>query len=220
MNIDKIFVINLEHRTDRKKQIVEELEKQNITNYEIFKAIRPTIEDVTQWNNRYCYHVRDPRNFPTLNKFMLYQIGCLGCLLSHMQVCKLALERNYKNILILEDDTQFIHNLDKLQEFSSQINNDYDMLYLCGSHLGRREKVSENIIKVRGTHTTGSYLITEPVMKFLVENIQSYSKEIDVFYAEEIQTKFNCYCTLPHITKQRDGYSDIQQGNVSYNLKQ
>ena len=38
MNIDKIFVINLEHRTDRKKQIVEELEKQNITNYEIFKA--------------------------------------------------------------------------------------------------------------------------------------------------------------------------------------
>tara|TARA_B100001175_G_scaffold97211_1_gene82387 strand:+ start:1016 stop:1678 length:663 start_codon:yes stop_codon:yes gene_type:complete len=220
MNIDKIFVINLEHRTDRKKQIVEELEKQNITNYEIFKAIRPTPEDITLWNNRYCFHVREPRNFPTLNKFMLYQIGCLGCLLSHVQVCKLALERNYKNILILEDDTQFIHNLDKLQEFSSQINNDYDMLYLCGSHLGHREKVSENIIKVRGTHTTGSYLITENAMKYLVNNVQSYLKEIDVFYADEIQPRFKCYCVTPHITKQRDGYSDIQQGNVSYNFKQ
>ena len=53
---------------------------------------------------------------------MLYQIGCLGCLMSHVQVCKLALERNYKNILILEDDTEFIHNLDTLYKFSSQIN--------------------------------------------------------------------------------------------------
>ena len=218
MNIDKIFVINLNYRTDRKKIIIEELKKYNIENYEFFDAIRPGFQDIIEWNNQFCSHVRT--NFNDPQKLLFFIIGCLGFIKSHLEVCKLALERKYKNILILEDDTQFIHNLDKLQEFSSQINNDYDMLYLCGSHLGRREKVSENIIKVRGTHTTGSYLITEPVMKFLVENIQSYSKEIDVFYAEEIQTKFNCYCTLPHITKQRDGYSDIQQGNVSYNLKQ
>jgi len=220
MNIDKIFVINLEHRIDRKKQIVEELEKQNITNYEIFKAIRPSNDDVTLWNNRYCYHVRDPRNFPTLNKFMLYQIGCLGCLLSHVQVCKLALERNYKNILILEDDTQFVHSIETLYKYCEQINNEYDMLYLCGSHTNLGEKVSENILKSKRTLTTGSYLITENAMKYLVNNVQSYLKEIDVFYGDEIQTRFKCYCVTPHITKQRDGYSDIQQGNVSYNFKQ
>ena len=218
MKIDKIFIINLEYRTDRKEQIINELQKHNIINYEFFKAIRPGIQDIIEWNNNYCNHVKN--SFPRSDKFLNYQIGCLGCLKSHVEVCKLALERNYKNILILEDDTEFIHNLDTLSEFSSQINDNYDMLYLCGSHYGARERITENIVKTKKIHTTGSYLITENAMKYLFENIKSYSKEIDVFYAEEIQSRFNCYCTLPHISKQRDGYSDIQQGNVSYNLTQ
>ena len=218
MKIDKIFVINLEYRTDRKEQMIKELKKNNISNYEFFNAIRPGIQDIIEWNNNYCYHVKN--SFPKSDKFLYYQIGCLGCLKSHVEVCKLALERNYKNILILEDDTEFIHNLDTLSKFSSQINDNYDMLYLCGSHNGLRERITENIVKTKKTHTTGSYLITENAMKYLLDKIKSYSKEIDVFYAEEIQSRFNCYCTLPHISKQRDGYSDIQQGNVSYNLTQ
>jgi len=218
MKIDKIFIINLEYRTDRKEEIIKELKKHNIYNYEFFKAIRPGIQDIIEWNNNYCDHVK--KSFQDPNKFLYYQIGCLGCLKSHVEICKLALERNYKNILILEDDTEFLHNLDTLDKFSSQINDNYDMLYLCGSHNGPREKITENIVKTKKTHTTGSYLITENAMIYLSENIKSYSKEIDVFYAEEIQSRFNCYCTLPHISKQRDGYSDIQQGNVCYKLTQ
>ena len=50
------------------------------------------------------------------------------------------------------------------------------------------ERITENIVKTKKTHTTGSYLITDNAMKYLLENIKSYSKEIvDVFYAEEIQ---------------------------------
>ena len=54
----------------------------------------------------------------------------------------------------------------------------------------------------------------------LVGNIQGYEKEIDVFYATVLQNKLKCYCTFPHITKQSDGYSDIQQNLVSYELLQ
>ena len=218
MNIDKIFIINLEYRTDRKELMIKELKKYNISNYEFFKAVRPSMQDIMEWNNNYCEHVK--KYFPNSDKFLYYQIGQLGCLKSHVEVCKLAIERNYKNILILEDDTEFIHNLDILYKFSSQINNNYDMLYLCGSHNGPRERITENIVKIKGTNTTGSYLITQNAMKYLLENIISYSKEIDVFYAQEIQTKFNCFCTLPHISKQRDGYSDIQGSFVSYALKE
>lgn len=40
MNINKIFIINLESRPDRKEQILDEMKKQNISenNYEFFKA--------------------------------------------------------------------------------------------------------------------------------------------------------------------------------------
>ena len=92
------------------------------------------------------------------------------------------------------------------------------MLYLAGSHLGIKQQVTSNIIKILGTHTTGSYLIKEEAMRYFVDNIISYSKEIDVFYAQDLQKNFNCYCMQPHITKQREGYSDIQQANVKYKL--
>ena len=215
MNIDKIFIINLAHRTDRKEHMISEMKKQNITNYEFFNAIRPSIQDIIEWNPNFCSHVKS--GMPS-NKFLNYQIGCLGCLKSHLEVCKLALSRGYKNILIFEDDTEFTQEFNKLSEYSAQINNTYDMLYLCGSHIGTHEKISKNIMKVYGTHTTGSYLITENAMKYFVKNIMSYEKEVDVFYAWDLQKKFNCYCTVPHITKQKDGYSDIQQTNVHYKL--
>jgi len=213
MNLDKIFIINLPERTDRKIQIIDELKKQNITNYDFFDGVRPTLEDVDKWNKNYCFH--NKKNVHPF-KFLNYRRGCLGCLKSHIEIIKIALERNYKNILILEDDTEFIDNFDKLFEYAKEINNTYDMLYLAGSHLGTKKYVSNNVNKVIGTHTTGSYCITEKAMKYILNNIEGYDKEIDVFYAKILQPIFNCYCVKMHITRQRDGYSDIQQGNVSY----
>ena len=93
MEIDKIFIINLKQRTDRRKQMIEEMQKQNITNYEFFDAIRPTIEEFKDWNPQFCYYVKKDIH---PSRFNNYQIGCLGCLKSHLEVCRIALERNYK----------------------------------------------------------------------------------------------------------------------------
>ena len=217
MDIDKIFIINLENRTDRKEQIIRELRKQGISKdeYEFFKAIKPSMADVLSWTTDYCGHVRQDVG---VSKFDGYRIGCLGCLCSHVEVCKLALSRGYKNILILEDDVEFTDSINKLKPYSKQVNDDYDMLYLAGSHLGEWKMVSENVKRVVGTHTTGSYCISERVMKYLVSNIDSYDKEIDVFYAKEVQPRFRCFCVHPHVVRQRDGYSDIQQNVVRYTL--
>lgn len=217
MNIDKIFIINLESRTDRKEEIINEMKKQNISEdkYEFFKAIRPTIYDVFEWNSNFC---REVLIHVQPNNRQNYLIGCLGCLKSHRAVIKEAIDRDYKNILVFEDDTQFIDNFEKIYNYSKQINNDYDMLYLAGSHLGKKEIVSENIMKIKGTHTTGSYLIKREAMEYMYNNIKNYNKEVDVFYAKDLQEKYNCYCVNPHITKQRDGYSDIQQSQVKYKL--
>jgi len=215
MKIDKIFIINLENRTDRKAQSLGEMMKQGIPEdeYEFFKANRPSLEDVFSWNSNYCGYVqKDVR----VSKFDGYRIGCLGCLCSHAEVCKLALSRGYKNVLILEDDVEFTDSIDKLSRYSNQINDDYDMLYLSGSNIGTQEMVSSNVKRVVGTYTTGSYCIKENVMKYLVDNIISYDKEIDVFYAKDVQPKFKCFCIHPHIVKQKDGYSDIQQRHVQY----
>ncbi len=231
MNINKIFIINLVSRPDRKEQILNEMKKQNISenNYEFFKAIRPTPEEVMEWNPKYCEY---NKRYINPDKFVGYTQGCLGCLKSHVEICRIALERGYENILILEDDTEFVKSIDNLIKYSKGINNIYDMLYLAGRHINKnpyKETLpsmssimhgnKNHAIKSTNILTTGSYCIKKPAMEYLINNINNYSKEIDVFYVEKIQSNFDCYLCIPNITKQRDGYSDIQQNNVNYKLQ-
>ncbi len=80
--IDRIFYINLKHRKDRYDQIISEFNKLNInmSKVERFDAIYKP------------------------------QLPCLGCTESHLNVIKLARKRNYKYIMIFEDDFEFIVN--------------------------------------------------------------------------------------------------------------
>ena len=224
MNIDKIFVINLEHRGDRKKKIINELQRVGLTNYEIFKAIKPTEEMVNEWNPNFLNPI--PEWFKiTGGDEKKYKIGALGCMLSHFEIIKLCIERKYENVLILEDDTEFqIGNgirfnqvIDIMKNQLEKLN--FGLFYLAGNHRGAElQKKSDNVNRVKGTLTTGSYIINKSVMKFIVKNMVNYPREIDVFYSTIIQNQFPCYCVQPHITKQGDGYSDIVQKNVSYKL--
>ena len=160
-----------------------------------------------------------------------------GCLKSHLGVIKLALERGYKKILILEDDTEFIQPFSNFYKICRSLK-DYDMLYLAGSHIKKCQPIKisgkakdtniitgthalalSNIKKVVKTVTTGSYCIGEKAMRFFVANIIRYPKEVDTFYGDVMQPKFACYCIVPHMTKQLDGYSDIQGACVKYKLK-
>ena len=76
--LDKIFYINLDKRLDRRQGIENEL----------FNQMQFSREKVER--------------FPAI------QLGQIGCIQSHIGVFKLAKERHYRNILILEDDFQFL----------------------------------------------------------------------------------------------------------------
>lgn len=213
--MNQLFIINMAHREDRKQHMLNEIKIQQITQFEFFVGMKLSMSDLNKWNPNYCEHVR--RDIHPA-KFLNYRLGALGCLQSHLNIYRLALERGYESIMILEDDTTFTGNMDVFESYIKQLNGEYDMLYLAGSHLSNPKLVEDNLFKVIKTYTTGSYCIRKKAMQYIVDNIQSYSKEIDVFLAEEVQPRFQCYVIQPHLTRQRDGYSDIQQGNVKYKI--
>ena len=106
MNIDKVFIINLEHREDRRNKIIKELQRIGIINYEFFKAIRPSEKMIQQWNPDFLNPI--PNWFKqTGGDETKYKIGSLGCMLSHLEIIKLSIKNKYENVLILEDDTEF-----------------------------------------------------------------------------------------------------------------
>ncbi len=83
MNTGVIFVINLEHRRDRRIEMRKQLASIG-WQAEFFPAIRPS----------------DAANFPS--------IGARGCYISQLSVLKTAKDKRVNWLIILEDDVNFV----------------------------------------------------------------------------------------------------------------
>ena len=92
MKIDKIFVINMEHRVDRKKAIIKEFQRVGINNYEFFKAIQPNVQMISSWNPNFINPL--PNWLSTYDGDIIkYKIGSLGCMLSHIEIIKILCKK-------------------------------------------------------------------------------------------------------------------------------
>jgi glycosyl transferase, family 25 len=137
---DRVYVVNLPERTDRRKTIALELEKAGLPltpdQIEIFPAIRPD----------------SAGEFPN--------IGARGCFLSHLAILKQAKKDGLSNILIVEDDL-VISNLFKQQEEAlvDQLQQtDWGFVYF--GHSVKAQKVTVGQPKAKLQPFTGSFQTT------------------------------------------------------------
>jgi glycosyl transferase family 25 len=201
-NIDKIFYINLNKRSDRKAEIENEL---------------------------LCYDL--------LNKAERYEAiytphsGIVGCGYSHLNVLKLAKERNYQNVLILEDDFMFVVSKEEIEESLNaffETTPDYDVCMI--SYIVQKSECIPNntlIGKVLDGQTASGYIVNN---KYLDTLIQLYEWAIPLLektnehwnYANDhvwkrLQSKDNWYYFIQRIGVQRVSYSDNGNGIAYYN---
>ena len=225
MEVDRVFIINLSYRVDRRESILRELKKVGITNFEFFSAIQPqNLKELQRINPRFLmerpHWLKDTDSWHYLN----YRLGALGCLLSHLEILKIALKRNYKKILILEDDALFTSNVkhyaNVAKAFSLQMRQKpFDLLYLGGTHISNHlARLTTNIFRTRSTGSTVGYIISRNKMQYIIDHAVQYGKEIDLFYIHRIQSQGQSYCILPTLVSQATGYSDICQENKSYRM--
>lgn len=190
-NISKIIYINLNKRVDRKISIENELENFGLTNYERFEAIETP------------------------------GFGFIGCAFSHLSVLKIAKERNYKNILILEDD--FIFSVDKnkletqLNEFF-QIDIPYDVCMLSYNMIQYNPTKYSVINQVVEAQAASGYLVDnhyyDTLIKLYEESfpLLQLTKQHWIYANDQIwkqlQRKDRWYYFVERIGKQMAGYSD------------
>ncbi|MGZ9083110.1 MAG: glycosyltransferase family 25 protein [Rhodoplanes sp.] len=108
---DRIYLINLAERVDRKEHMARELKRVGLDiscDVELFKAIRPA----------------EALAFPGL--------GVLGCYLSHLSVLRMAKYDGLGKILIVEDDLMISRRLPRVITYLSQQMDaiDWDILLL------------------------------------------------------------------------------------------
>lgn len=207
--VDKIFIINLDSRPDRMKNIEDNLKKNNIKNYERFSAIKvnPNEINIGDYSNMY----RQTKG---------YIIGSVGCRNSHLGVIKLAKQRNYSRILILEDDMTFKKNY--LTIFRKCINQclknniDYDMLLLYYNLFKPYKYISDNLIKVSKALSGVAYILTSKIFDKILNECEKYNIEIDTYYTKYIQSNNNSYCINPQIAEHPKG--DVYDSDINSNF--
>ena len=149
--------------------------------------------------------------------------------MSHLYAIKLAKERNYKNVIILEDDFQFTISKEdfenQLQTFFNH-NIEYDVC-MISYNIQQYEKTSYPfLIKVLEAQTASGYIVHH---SFYDKIIQLYSWAIPLLhdtrehwhYANDqcwkrLQPNSNWYSIVPRCGRQRPGYSDNSQNYEDY----
>jgi GR25 family glycosyltransferase involved in LPS biosynthesis len=191
-HIEKIFYINLDKREDRREEIETELK-----DYQLFE------------------------NTERVQAILTPGQGILGCTMSHLNAINLAKERNYNNVLILEDDFQFTISKEEFENqlqtfFNSKI--EYDVCMI--SYNIQRSEPTEYpfLTKVLEAQTASGYIIHHTFYDKMIELYEWAIPLLDQtkehwHYANDqcwkrLQPEAKWYCLANRCGRQRAGYSD------------
>ena len=122
--IDKIYYINLLHRRDRNMHFIDQMEKHNIPaeKFERFDAINGA---------EYLFSEDEFNLFKNANFLnMVTAPRIMGNQLSHFKLFQLMIERNYKYIIICQDDIIFKDGfVGYIDELARELPDDAEMVH-------------------------------------------------------------------------------------------
>jgi len=183
-----VFYINLDRRTDRRREIEAELMGVGISG-ERFAAI-----------------AAEP--------------GIVGCGLSHLAVLRLARDRGLKNVLIFEDDFQFLVSKERFWAvigdfFERGI--PYDVLMLS-YNIQAAEPIDDLIMRVEAADTASAYIVNacfydslielyEEAMPLLAATGQHWIWANDQIW-KRLQAGGRWFAFTSRLGRQRGSYSD------------
>jgi glycosyl transferase family 25 len=150
------------------------------------------------------------------------EVGHIGCSKSHIEILKLAIKNNWKNVLILEDDIMW-SNLNSYKVLINIINNNkkYDVICFGGSKV----QLYKNF-KLNSCSAATSYLVNNHYYKTLLNNFEEGLKNLintQIFsrycidqYWKKLQQKDNWHIVHPALIIQKPTQSIIEKKYVNY----
>jgi GR25 family glycosyltransferase involved in LPS biosynthesis len=195
---DGILYINLDHRKDRKKRILRELERLHVP--------RPKIHRIAG-----CY---DPLN------------GHRGCVESHRKALAFASQKKWKTVLILEDDCVFGARsaVEKAVQALKRLNNDWDAFLFGGKFFLLEECQAPGLARVFDAQNAHAYAVQSdyiPILDQCYKEACEGMKQILFFFETRewaldirwklLQRKNRWYTPKKPVAFQGPSFSDIRQ---------
>ena len=160
--------------------------------------------------------------------------NAVGCSMSHIRCLEIAIERDYPQVFICEDDITFLNpelfksNLNKfLTSHNGKCAYHWDVLIVGGNNAPPFHQVKEYCARVFRCQTTTGYVVQRHFYKALLDNFRSglnfliknpnnrYEYAIDKFWIR-LQTGYLWFMITPPTVIQYDNYSDIERKNTRY----
>ena len=189
--IEKVIYINLEHRKDRKQHVEAEL----------LKVFPP--EKIVRFDA-----IKDEK-------------GGIGCSKSHIGALELAIQNNWKNVLIVEDDMQWLKYQSGLNILKKLMLNTWDVILLSGHFV----KYDAKTYKLGNCTGRTAYVVSNHYFQTLLENykeglrglMQEYvPKYRGDIYWNNLHKKNNWFIVMPQMCSQKPSYSDIEKTYKNY----
>lgn len=206
INIDVVYYINLDHRTDRKKQFLEEMKK-----------------------------IGYPKNqIQRISGVYKPEEGDLGCSLSHIDALTQFIHSPYHTCIIFEDDFEWVepeNAVSKINKFL-RAKIQYDVCLLAGNiYKSKPFSLYPGIQKIVACATASGYIVTKDYAVTLLKNYIEGSRLLEKSYQngkkdksnqpyaidqywQKLQAKDNWFIFNPVLGKQRESFSDIMGGVV------
>jgi hypothetical protein len=190
-DISMIYYINIDHRTDRKEHIEEQLRLANIPSEKIYRisaSYRPTF-------------------------------GMLGCVESHIHALELAYESGNEYVVIMEDDFTFNRPASFLSRVESVLRNyKPSIIHLAYMTESKQPSHIPGLCKLTKSLTTSGYLIHRSYIPTVLANFKESMAglvaagkigeyNLDEYWAI-LQKKDDWYGFIPNIGYQMESYSD------------
>jgi hypothetical protein len=185
-----IHVINLMQRTDKKKYIIDHLQKNKIEHYSFF----------------YAQKHKNPKR------------GCLESHLQIIKNSRhISIQGKYNQLLLFEDDVKIIRSLANIKNVPSDWDMLY--LGGTVHRVMDKKYPNFPRVQCWTTHAYIINLENKILVDKILE-AENYDGEIDRYYLEKIHPYFHCYMCDPMIAIQKEGYSDIEGRDVNYDFMQ
>ena len=144
-----------------------------------------------------------------------------GCLKSHIALLEQHQKNGGGNILIFEDDVEFIDDANNIINQSldeiDKLNN-WNFLYFGGNILKPFYQETEHLARLMHCQSTHAYAISGSFIEHTLDILKRNDFFIDIIYSELIIPQNVCYITIPMVAIQRSDYSDIEKKTMTYDI--
>ena len=178
----------------------------------------------------YEFDKMDITNYHRINAIK-NEKGYVGCSQSHIACLIYAKKMGYPQVIIFEDDFQFLISRHEFRELLDHLSTvDYNVMML--SYNSPSDYITEIgdplLLRIRDAQTASGYIVSQKYYDTLITNFKEGLEkllETDDFesyavdmYWKQLQEKDIWFCYHKRVGKQRESYSDIQNENVDYGL--